>query len=215
LTIAPVQDHEELLELVAPYASWAPRHLPDPRTSSIAQIAEGLASIVGTEGPLLDHRAFRLYTHAAGLGRASQEIKSRYDKAVEQAVRNHRMVAEPDTPESDALVLRSLGAARILLRESGNRTLEEIPLAEITSLIRKLELSRGEAYASPEERFRRVLEVYELIRLTAKSRARLEAACERANLPSWSFAITESHEPSLSSSPAPRPRRPQRRLRHG
>ena len=164
---------------------------------------------------MLDHRAFRLYTRAAGLSRASQEIKSRYDKAIAQAVRDHRFVAEPDTIESGSLVLRPEGAARIFLRERGDRTLEEIPLAEITSLIRKLELSRGEAYASPEERFRRVLEVYELLRLTAKAKTRIEVACEMANLPNWSRAITENHESVLTTPPGPRPRRHQRRLRHG
>lgn len=215
LTIAPIRDEDEILELVAPYKSWKPRPLADPRTASLAQVGEGLVAIIAAEGPVLDGRAFLLHTRASGLSRASRDVQATYRSAIQCEVERGRIVVEPDAPDSDALVLRPAGSRRVVVRERGDRTLDEVPLAEITALVRKLELDRGEAWASPEERFRRLLEVYELKRLTAKSRERLEAARRQAHLPEWSKAITAGFEPVL---PAPPPlRRPlnRRRLRHG
>ena len=214
LSIAPVRETDEPLELFAPYRAWKPRRVADPRTGALIDLALGLTGIVEAEGPILDHRAFALYTRAAGLSRASADVRARYGKAVARAVRERQIAAERDPDGSENQVLRRPGSPAVHLRARADRTLEEIPVAEIAALFRKLELGRGEAFASPEERLRRVLAAYELVRLTAKSKARLESACAMANLPTWLNAITESHEP-VGPLDGPRPRRPQRRLRHG
>ena len=215
LSIAPVRDADDPIELLAPYRAWSPRRLPDPRTAPLAEIADGLTRIVETEGPVLDHRAFRLYTAASGLSRAMSAVQARYRKALKRALDARRLEGEPDGPDATPLVLRAAGKPALLLRERGDRTLEEIPLAELAALMRKLELDRGESSASDEERCRRVLAVHELIRLTAKSKDRLLSACARAALPRWTNAITNSFEPEGPPPKLARPRRTFRRLRHG
>lgn len=212
LSIAPVRESEESFDLLAPYCAWKPRRVADPRTGALVDIANGLTSIVEAEGPVLDHRAFALYTKAAKLGRASADVRKRYAKAVAKAVREGQLVVEQD--DGEAQVLRAPGQAAVHLRVRADRDLDEVPLAEIAALFRKLELGRGESFASPEERFRRVLEVYELVRLTAKSKARLTEACTRAGLPTWSNAVTGTYEPAAPLA-KPFQRRPQKRLRHG
>lgn len=214
LSINPVRETEEIFELFAPYRQWKPRRVADPRTGALVDLANGLSSISDAEGPILDHRAFALYTRAAGLSRASADIKARYAKAVAKAVRDNLIATERDPEADGAMILRKPGSAAVSLRARADRTLEEIPLAEIAALFRKLELQRGESFATPEERFRRVLQAYELVRLTAKSKARLDRACVLANLPTWSNAVTGSFEP-MAPLTAPRPRKIQRRLRHG
>lgn len=215
LTIAPVRDAmEEVFDLVAPYAAWKLVKLADPRTASAAVIGDGLAKIIAAEGPMLDHRAFALYTRAAGLSRASRAIVSTYAKALKLQIKAGRIEAEADLPEFPAQVLRMAGKPRLALRERGDRTIDEIPVLEITALVRKLELDRGEAVASQEERFRRVLGVYALVRLTANTKERLTRACARANLPEWSKALSSTFEPEGPLA-APRKRRIIRPLRHG
>lgn len=214
LTISAVRDEEEILELLAPFRAWIPKALPDPRTAPVARIGEGFVTLVTAEGPVLDHRACRLYTKAAGLSRASKDVTAAYRKAIDREIKEGRLVAESDGDGTPARVLRAPGRPSLALRERGDRTLEEIPLAEITALFRKLELARGESFGGDEERFRRVLEVYDLLRLTAKTKQRLELARQRADLPEWSNAITSSYEPGEPLKPA-RPRRILRRLRHG
>lgn len=212
LSIVPVRDAEESFDLLAPYRAWKPRRVADPRTGALVDVATGLTSIVEAEGPVLDHRVFAIYTRAAGLSRASADVRKRYEKALAKSVREGHIAAEQD--DGAAQVLRAPDARPVQLRVRADRDLDEIPLAEIAALFRKLELKRGESFASPEERFRRVLEVYELIRLTAKSKARLTEACARAGLPTWSAAVTGDFEP-VEPAGKPFKRRPQKRLRHG
>lgn len=214
LSIAPVRDEEEVLELLAPFRAWKAARMPDPRTAPAAAVGEGLVTIITAEGPVLEHRVFHLYTRAAGLARAGRDIVATYRKALSREIKAQRLVAEDDGDGSATRVLRAPGRPAMVLRERGDRTLEEIPLAEISALFRKLELGRGESFASDEERFRRVLESYELLRLTAKTKQRLDLACGKANLPQWSGAITASYETDAPLK-APRPRKVLRRLRHG
>ena len=184
---------------------------------TIPRIADGFLKIVRGEGPVLDHRAFKVYSKAAGLGRTSAAIRDRYQKALERLVDRGLITARSDDlKDPDSLrVYRPVDTPPVQIRGRGDRSLDEIPLAEITGLIRKLELTRGEAYEDEEHRFRRILEVYELLRLTSKSKSRLRLARERADLPNWSRATRESAESGAESGPAPRRRKPRRRLRHG
>ena len=214
LSIAPVRDHDKVFELVAPYSAWKARRLPEPSTAPLAAVADGLVAIVAAEGPMLDHRAFHTYTRAAGLGRAGRLVAQAYAKALKRELKSGRLVADPDDAGADEQVLRVPAQPLVALRERGDRTLEEVPLGEITALIRKLELERGEAVASPEERFRRVLGVYELTRLTGKAKARLERACVLAALPRWQNTLSSNFEPEAALKIA-KPRRTIRRLRHG
>jgi hypothetical protein len=214
LSIGAIRPEGESIGLFDSYRRWAPRRLPDPRTASVATIAQGIVAIVTAEGPVLAHRATRLYTQAAGLSRAGREIQGAYAKAIRLAVKQKQLEAEPDGSD-DELVLRPAGTPPVRLRERDERALDEIPLAEITALVRKLEVTRGEAFASPEERFRRVLEAYELVRLTAKSKARLEAAVAAAALPQWNQAITSTFEPEEPLGRPTRSFRTRPRLRHG
>jgi hypothetical protein len=207
LTIAPVRD-EDPLELLAPWKPWRAHALADPRTAALARVAEGMLEIVAAEGPVVDHRVFHIYTKAAGLSRAAAPIVKRYRAALKRELDAGRLLC-------DGEVLRTPAQKAVHVRERGDRTLEEIPVDEIAALLRKLELDRGESRASDVERFRRVLEVWGLIRLTGKAKERMAAACAKANLPRWTNAVTSDFEPMGPPPKLAKGRKTIRKLRHG
>ena len=60
-------EESEAQSLVTPYRSWTPRPLRDPRSASIYDIGSDLTEIIEAEGPMLCHRAYRIYMEAAGI----------------------------------------------------------------------------------------------------------------------------------------------------
>ena len=67
-----------------------------------------------------------------------------------------------------------LESDRVAMREIGPRTFDEVPLPELSLLIRGVQVSEPEA--SPEEIYRDVLAIYGLVRMTTRVRKRFEEA---------------------------------------
>ena len=65
-----------------------PRALPHPETAPLAEIVAGLQDIVAVEGPMRAHRAYRVYTHAAGGHRVGPEMRRTFFAATRQALRS-------------------------------------------------------------------------------------------------------------------------------
>ena len=181
-----------------PYAAWQGGGLPDPRTAAVSQVASFLLEIVGTEGPVTADRAYRLYIRASGSSKVTQRARA----PMEQALGRLRLRGQVEADEFDnsgepQQVLRLAGTPAVVVRELGERSLYEVPLNEIASLMahQRRELvgrsGRGEQpahavadvirqaalrRASPERVKRAVLDAYGLIRMTQAAEQYLAAA---------------------------------------
>lgn len=158
---------------LAPYRTWEPRALPDPRSAGRDALMPALMEIVDAEGPILAGRAFGLYTRAAGGKKLTGAAKAPLTGSAWRLKVQQRLEIGRDgatTIDSDD-VLRAAGSAPVVVRELGPRTLEEVPLDEVAELMRRLGADRPAG-----ELKRAVLDVYGLVRLTARADQYLEAA---------------------------------------
>ncbi len=156
-----------------PYHQWQPRLVPDPLGARTSEMVEGLMSIVESEGPIIVNRVFQLYARAAGYRRVGKQIRSALNKALWAAIKKG-VVQSRDETGSKGLRDRTLwkpNTPSIVVRQRGQRRFEEIPDSEIAAF---LDQASKEAPAdSEEEIFRRVLDSYEIKRMTQNIRERL------------------------------------------
>jgi hypothetical protein len=158
-----------------PYEAWTARAVPDPRSAGREAVGPVLLEIVHAEGPVLAERAYRLYVKASG-GKALTSIARAPLSGSAYRLRQAGAI-EFDGPE-DALVLRPTGVAPVRVRELGPRPLDEVPIAEVAELMRRLRA------AGATELPRAVLDAYGLVRMTAKAEEYLSRAEELSALPS-------------------------------
>ena len=151
---------------LAPYQTWLAGALLHPETASVAELAEGLLDIVAVEGPMHAHRAYRLYTQAAGGHRVGTEIRRRFHAATRHALRAGVLQRQDDDVlELDEKTLYLPGKPPVVVRELGPRQLSDVPRSEVAELIRQL----GLADAPVDSIKRAVLNAYGLSRLTTKA----------------------------------------------
>ena len=162
---------------LAPYVAWETRPVADPRTAGAEARMPVLMEIVTAEGPMLAKRAFDLYTRASGGKKTTTAVKAPLAGAAWRLKIQDRLAIgrEEATTIEDDDVLRVAGAAPVVVRELGPRTLEEVPIDEIAELIRMLE---GTGAGDLK---RAVLDTYGLIRLTARADQILEQALALAS----------------------------------
>jgi len=151
-----------------PYQIWKQHPLPDPRGEPLHIIADHLIEIIEAEGPVLLHRAFHLYTGAAGIKRIGNQLRSQLLGATDIAIESGRVEAEERGDGRKfglESVVRPAGCPPVLLRTRGPRTFEEIPFSEIKEVMRSL--FRSHPSIDEETLSRRVLEFFDLKRLTS------------------------------------------------
>jgi hypothetical protein len=148
--------------------------VPDPHFAEPALLVPEILDIVSVEGPILLRRVFQLYTHAARR-RLTGEVASKLWRAVDQAMREGRLIADADLVINgeQQQVLRMPEQASVLLREGGDRSLEDIPLAEIAAAMTYI--SGQKRFTAKDELFRSCLSLFNLVRLTENVRQILEA----------------------------------------
>lgn len=177
----PSQSVTALTGGILPYQRWAASGLmSDPRSNAPSALVPGLVDIVSVEGPVLSRRVFRLYAQAAGIQRLRQEAASALSRALRQAIREGRLVAEADRliDGERQQVLRTPEQPLVVLREGGGRSLDDIPLTEIAAAITYVKGQRG--LTSKDEIFRSCLSLFGLVRLTESARQVLEAAWQQS-----------------------------------
>lgn len=148
-----------------PYQIWTPHILAHPDTTTLPVVIAGLREIVAAEGPIHAHRAYRLYTQAAGGHRVGTEMRRTFHKATRKALHTGDIRQLDDILALDEKTLYLPGSASILLRELGPRQLSDVPRSEVAKLIKYLGLQD----ASPDVVKRAVLNAYGLVRLTARA----------------------------------------------
>jgi hypothetical protein len=160
---------------VIEYTCWRVRDLPDPRNSSVGEVAEGLRSIIETEGPVTTGRAYSLYAKGARLGRVARIVRKALDTALGRLLRSGMVerYTENLSPEDTEQVIVIKGGTRVVTRTLGGRELAEVPLSELAQVIHDLE---AKGYQEEGPLFRCVLERYGRAVLTQAATARLRAA---------------------------------------
>ena len=157
-----------------PYRSWRARPLLDPRTATSRDTLSGLIKIVEAEGPMLCHRAYRLYARAAGIAKVGRNLRSILNRAIHTAVRQGLLEERNEYETRDQInqVVRLAGTPTVDLREPGDRTLFEIPPSEIGALMQLLATEnptlKGDTF------LRAVAQQYGIVRMSAKMRKLLE-----------------------------------------
>jgi hypothetical protein len=150
---------------LAPYASWEPRPVTDPRSAGRGVVDPVLLDIVAAEGPVLARRAYGLYNRAAGGRKLTSIARAPLSGAAYRLRMNGRieLVKAADSPEDDDL-LHLAGQPPVRVRELGPRALDDVPVAEIAELMRRLRAAGAE-----DDLRRAVLDRYGLVRMTTKA----------------------------------------------
>jgi hypothetical protein len=130
---------------LAPYQSWSPRLLPDPLTASLDEVLAGLYDIIATEGPMPCSRAYLLYLSSIGADGMGPRMRSIFNKAVYRGIQQRRLLDrnEHGTPGQIDNIVRITRTPPVVLRERGDRTLDEIPPSEVAAAIQSLAEATG------------------------------------------------------------------------
>lgn len=149
----------------------------NPKEVTHSEIAAVVEQIVRVEGPATVRTVFERYRDSMGLGRLTGSTREAVEFGVAKAISKGLVeVVETAPADKSGNVLCVPGAPRVLIRERGPRSFEDIPIGELVELAIRMELTD-----EPEElAHRRVLEFYGLKRLTSGVLERLQRAISEA-----------------------------------
>ena len=149
----------------------------DPRSSTQKEIAEDLNRIISCEGPVQVKRAFDIYLRSCGIKRMGYELEAQLDKALDSLKRTEKILSRKYNFDHDNLrdIVWMVGRPSEVIRERGDRRLDEIPLGELSGISRMVEGAFGLKPGS-EEHLRRILDALDLQRLTSNAESTLKEA---------------------------------------
>ena len=152
---------------------------PDPRSISTTDLTGTLRKIIETEGPILTERLYRVYRRSSNLGRAGRQVRKSLNKALKNLENQDivTIVGKGSGGGYAGATVRMTDSPAVILRDRGDRNLDEIPIDELAEIYR---LIRSESHGGDEDSiFREVLARYGLTRMTANVRERLKEAAQR------------------------------------
>jgi very-short-patch-repair endonuclease len=159
------------------YIEWPISSMPDPRTSSPDEIAHGFLEIIRVEGPMLWLRVYHRYARAAGIHRIGHQLRSTFNRAAARAIRGGAL--EQSTEDQVGQTYRTVwlrDTPRVVPRQRGPRTAEELPPSEITAVADQI----TEKTPMPTDQLiRRISEEFAIGRLTTSTRDILQKALGR------------------------------------
>jgi very-short-patch-repair endonuclease/ribosomal protein L30/L7E len=163
--------------LFANYAHYTEPACGDPRTSNEATVSECLLGVIKIENPIQVKRAFDIYLRSCGIKRMGHELKDDLLKSLDFLKKSGLIHSHNYSAEDDALneVVWIAGSPPEVLRNRGDRTLEEIPLGELYAITQKVASVEGVTIGS-EEHLRATLEALNLKRLTTTAERILNQA---------------------------------------
>lgn len=152
------------------YVTYAGPPCKNPNSALNSEIAEGLARIIGVEGPVIAKRAYDIYLHYCGIRRLGRELQKTMNSALQYAIRQGVIVSEDELAKGGLVysIIRLKGTPPIKLRKRGPRLFEEIPPSELNAVSTFVAEQEGVQIGS-EEHMRMVLEYFDLKRLTAQT----------------------------------------------
>jgi len=166
---------------LGPYVSYNGVAGPDPRTTSVGVVADGLIRVIEVEGPMLAKRAYDVYLRGCGIKRLGGELRSTMNKALASAIRQGKIVSENE-PGKVGLIystVRIKGSPPVKPRCRGPRTFEEIPPGELRYAGRYI-LETRNIEANSDQHLRAILEMFDLKRLTTQVGTALLEILERS-----------------------------------
>ena len=149
------------------YRMWNARQLPDPHTSSLAEVMDALLEIVDAEGPIICRRAYALYNKAVGGSRLGRQTIKTMNRAVYRAIRLGRLSNTEGRAVADQVV-QIAGRLLVVPRRRGPRRLDEIPPTEVAAVREAIKTSHPSW--SDDQTVRRLAGFYGVGRLTAQTR---------------------------------------------
>ena len=159
-----------------PYVTFEGSAGPDPRSTSPGRVAEGLYQIIQREGPVLAKRAYDIYLHGCGISRMGGELKCALNKSLQHAIRKEVVIKEDEFGTGGLVdsIVRLPNMPRVVVRERGPRSFEEIPPSELQFVARRvLQDKKGEIEPGSDAHLRAVLDFFDLQRLTTQVGVRL------------------------------------------
>jgi len=151
------------VEGVEKHIPWKIRPLEVPSTENEWAVDAAILNIIQTEGPLTGPRLLRLYGNAAYPQNPRKIPKSRIQTAIKRLERRGLVlhIQDFDEGEIDSWTLYKSGSPEVIVRERGQRKLNEIPVTEV---IARLRLIMGEdfEFSGQNERFRFLLDAYSI-----------------------------------------------------
>ncbi len=161
------------------FVKWTPRKTADPRSASQVQYMHGLCEILEYEAPIQALALFQTYAKASGLLKIAAPVRKRFERALLEGEKAGQVVierepdSEVDGPEdSVGWIVRLPGQNSVKVRTLGDRGFAEIPMSELAALV--LDIRTRDEFMGREEIYRAVLDHYELQKLTALVRRRLD-----------------------------------------
>lgn len=134
------------------------------------ELADALVAVVSAEGPMHAELAYRRLLKASGGSRLGPRIKERLNSTTHRVVRAGRLVQLRDQVKGQVgRTLHAPGADPVVIRQLGDRSLEDVPRSEVRTLAVRL----GYDGAATEEAKRAVLAAYDRKMLTQAADAYL------------------------------------------
>lgn len=148
---------------------------------------DGLRHIVEIEGPMIVKRAYDIFLRGCEIQRMGGNLKSLLNKALNEGIQQGIFKIENELGHEDYLssTVRMAQSSPISLRNRGNRSLEEIPASElyvVAHLLNQESLNFFKDFGltifefGDEEHLRKILEHYDLKRLTAQTEKHINLA---------------------------------------
>jgi hypothetical protein len=165
------------------FIEWPPRKTADPRNASQVQYMHGLTEILQYEAPIQALALFQTYAKASGLMKIAASVRKRFERALLEGEKAGQVViereddSEVDGPQDSVCwVVRLPDQDPVKVRTLGTRGFAEIPMSELAALV--LDIRTQDEFMGREDIYRAVLDHYELQKLTALVRRRLDKVLE-------------------------------------
>ena len=166
-----------------PFTPWTERATADVRRASQAQYMHGMTEILAAEGPMQALNLFQTYGEASGVMKLAGTVRRLCERALLKGVNSGEIIlereedSEIDGPEdSVGWIVRLPDQPRVIIRDLGNRGFADIPMSELAALV--LEFRTQDEFMGREDIYRAVLDHYNLQKLTALVRRRLDKVLE-------------------------------------
>jgi len=116
----------------------------------MSTVLDALLDIIADEGPIQCRRVYRIYAAAAGIGEGSTALRSALNKTLYRGVQLKLLLDRDETgsPGQVDKIVRLTDSPSVVIRERGDRSLEEIPPSEIAAALEGLARLTGRSFPS-------------------------------------------------------------------
>ncbi len=168
-----------------PFTDWPSRPLADVRRATAAQLLHGFTDILTHEAPMQALSLFQTYAKASGVMKIAAPIRKSLERELRAMEKSGTVLIEreEDDPETDDIddsrcwIVRLPDQPRVIMRELGDRSFDDIPLSELAELA--LEIRTEDDMLGREDITRIILSLYGLQKKTALVDRRMAAVFAR------------------------------------